>query len=175
MTHTLARRATVALFAAASLAGSIGVYATSARAADETSPATAVGSCPADQMRAGARTQGMTMPKDVTDNELAFVALAKEIPGGDGRRLRLRRLVIQPGGVVPWHSHKDRPALIMTVSGTITEYRSTCAVGIEHPAGDISREEGGLSHWWRNNGKEPAVLIAADIKNDGKPADGDHM
>nr|MBA3812485.1 cupin domain-containing protein [Caulobacteraceae bacterium] len=88
---------------------------------------------------------------------------------------RLRRLVVQPGGVVPWHSHADRPALIMTVSGAITEYRSTCAVGIEHPAGDVAKESGGISHWWKNNGSVPAELIAADIKNDGAPADGDHM
>jgi quercetin dioxygenase-like cupin family protein len=126
-------------------------------------------------MRPDARTMGETMPVKVTDNELAFVALGGEIKGLDNRRLRLRRLVVQPGGVVPWHSHTDRPALIMTVSGSITEYRSTCAVGIEHPAGDIAQEVKGVSHWWRNNGKVPAVLLAADIKNDGAPADGDHM
>jgi quercetin dioxygenase-like cupin family protein len=131
--------------------------------------------CPADQMRADARTSGETMPKDVTDTELSSLPLAHQIMGLDGRRLRLRRLVIRPGGVVPWHSHADRPALIMTLSGTITEYRSTCAVGIEHPAGDVAREETGYSHWWKNNGREPAVLIAADIKNDGAVADTDHM
>lgn len=131
--------------------------------------------CPAGQMRADARTSGETMAKDVTDNELAFVALDKEIAGLDGRRLRIRKLVVQPGGVVPWHNHADRPALIMTVSGSITEYRSTCAAPIEHPEGDIARESGGISHWWKNNGKVPAVLLAADIKNDGAPKDGDHM
>ncbi|HZZ90884.1 MAG TPA: cupin domain-containing protein [Caulobacteraceae bacterium] len=151
-------------FAGAALAGSIAMSA-SARA----------GECPADQMRADARTSGETMPKDVTDNVLGAVPLAHEIAGLDGRQLRLRRLVVQPGGVVPWHSHADRPALIMTLSGSITEYRSTCAVGIEHPAGDVAHESGGISHWWRNNGKVAAVLIAADIKNDGLPASADHM
>jgi quercetin dioxygenase-like cupin family protein len=139
------------------------------------SAAAQAGSCPAGQERPGARTSGETMPKDVTDNEVGIVPLAKEIPGLDNRRLRLRRLVVQPGGVVPWHSHGDRPAIITTVSGTITEYRSTCAVGIEHPAGDVAQESGGISHWWKNNGKVPAVLLSADIKNDGAPADGDHM
>jgi quercetin dioxygenase-like cupin family protein len=115
------------------------------------------------------------MPKDVTDTELSSLGLGDQIHGLDGRRLRLRRLVIQPGGVVPWHSHADRPALIMTLSGTITEYRSTCAVGIEHPAGDVAREQTGYSHWWKNNGTTDAVLIAADIKNDGAKPDGDHM
>ncbi len=133
------------------------------------------GECPAAQMRADARTTGEMMGAKVTDTELKDVKLGSEIKGLDMRRLRLRRLVVQPGGVVPWHSHTDRPALIMTVSGSITEYRSTCAVGIEHPAGDIAQEVKGVSHWWRNNGKVPAVLLAADIKNDGAPADGDHM
>jgi quercetin dioxygenase-like cupin family protein len=133
------------------------------------------GECPAGQMHAGARTSGETMAKGVTDTELNALMLGGQINGLDGRRLRLRRLVIQPGGVVPWHSHADRPALIMTVSGSITEYRSTCAVGIEHPAGDVAREETGYSHWWKNNGKVAAVLIAADIKNDGASADTDHM
>jgi quercetin dioxygenase-like cupin family protein len=133
------------------------------------------GECPAGQMRPDARTTGETTGAKVTDTELKDVKLGSEIKGLDMRRLRLRRLVVQPGGVVPWHSHTDRPALIMTVSGSITEYRSTCAVGIEHPAGDIAQEVKGVSHWWRNNGKVAAVLLAADIKNDGAPPDGDHM
>lgn len=134
------------------------------------------GVCPADQTHIDARTSGETMPSKVTDTELAFVALGGEINGLDNRRLRLRRLVVQPGGVVPWHSHTDRPALIMTVSGQITEFNSTCAVGIVHKAGDVAQEKKGVSHWWKNTGKVPAVLIAADIKNDAEQtASADHM
>ncbi|TIT96770.1 MAG: cupin, partial [Mesorhizobium sp.] len=44
-----------------------------------------------------------------------------------------------------------------------TEYASTCKVGIEHPAGDVTAEFGHLAHWWKNNGKVPAVLYSADI------------
>src|SRR5690242_8881954 len=140
------------------------------------SSAAAAGECPAAQMRPDARTMVETMPVKVTDNELAFVALGDQIGGLDNRRLRLRRLVVQPGGMVPWHSHTDRPALIMTVSGQITEYASNCAVGIDHKAGDVAREVKGVSHWWKNNGKVPAVLIAADIKNDADAtAAADHM
>ena len=103
-----------------------------------------------------------TMPKDVTDTVLAAVDLGSEI-NVDGRQLRTRRLVVQPGGVVPMHSHKDRPALIVTVSGSITEYSSACAAPIEHKAGDISREADGLSHYWVNRGKVPAVLLSSDV------------
>ena len=126
--------------------------------------------CPAGQMRADARTSGETMPSKVTDTELNTLALGGEIKGLDNRRLRLRRLVIQPGGVVPWHSHTDRPALLMTVSGEVTEYRNTCAVGIVHKAGDVTAEKKGTSHWWKNTGKTVAVILAADIKNDGDAA-----
>ena len=103
-----------------------------------------------------------TMPKDVTDTVLAAVDLGKEI-NVDGRQLRTRRLVVQPGGVVPLHSHADRPALIITVSGSITEYRSDCSTPVEHHAGDISREADGISHYWVNNGAEPAVLLSSDV------------
>jgi len=102
------------------------------------------------------------MPRGVTDTVIGAIGLGSEI-GVDGRQLRTRRLVVQPGGIVPLHSHKDRPALIYTVSGSITEYSSVCAVPIEHHAGDISREADGLSHYWVNHGTEPAVLLSSDV------------
>ena len=46
--------------------------------------------------------------------------------------MQFRKLVIEPGGVVPWHSHGDRPAIIYVVSGEIIEYASNCAVPIVH-------------------------------------------
>jgi len=111
---------------------------------------------------ANALANAPTMPKDVTDTVLASVDLGKEI-NVDGRQLRTRRLVVQPGGIVPLHSHADRPALIITVSGSITEYRSDCSAPVEHQAGDISREADGISHYWVNNGSEPAVLLSSDV------------
>lgn len=122
-------------------------------------PATA-GQCAAAGNNALANAP--TSPKDVTDTVLAAVDLGPEI-NVDGRQLRTRRLVVQPGGVVPIHSHTDRPALIVTVSGSITEHRSDCAQPIEHHAGDISREADGISHYWINHGTEPAVLLSSDV------------
>lgn len=120
------------------------------------------GDCPSGQERANPLTARQTMGKDVTDTVIGAIDLAKEI-GVAGRQLRTRRLVVQPGGVVPFHSHADRPALIYTVSGEITEHRSSCAVPIVHRAGDIAREADGISHWWINEGKEPAVLLSSDV------------
>lgn len=121
------------------------------------------GECPADKRGVDLIVSGATMPEGVTDEVLAAINLSKEAVKLDGRSFRLRQLVVQPGGVVPWHSHADRPALIYVVSGQITEYASTCAVPIEHKAGEVSMESIGLSHWWKNTGDAPAVLLSADI------------
>jgi quercetin dioxygenase-like cupin family protein len=115
----------------------------------------------ADQ-HVNALTNAPTMPKGVTDTVIGSVDLGKEI-NVDGRELRTRRLVVQPGGIVPIHSHADRPALIVVVSGSITEHRSDSAAPVEHKAGDISREADSISHYWINHGSEPAVLLSSDV------------
>src|SRR5262249_51381524 len=80
--------------------------------------------------------------------------------------LRLRRLVVKPGGVVPWHTHTDRPAIIYIISGKIVEYRSTCKTPILHKAGESTAEVKGTSHWWKNTGKQTVVLLSADLFHD---------
>lgn len=125
-------------------------------------PTAFAGDCPAGQTGADAMKPGATMPKDVTDNVIGSIDLGAgyNIPG---KTMRMRKLVVQPGGVVPWHSHAERPANIYVVDGAITEYRSTCKVPVEHKAGDIAVESGNLAHWWKNNSNKPAILISADI------------
>lgn len=127
------------------------------------------GDCPAGQMGVDVMKPGPMAPTGVTDTVISSIDL--NTYGFKGRALRMRRLVIQPGGVVPWHSHGERPANILVVSGSVTEYRSTCSVPIEHGAGDVTAESGPLSHWWKNNTKEPAVLISSDILPPAKAAD----
>ncbi|HXZ68742.1 MAG TPA: cupin domain-containing protein [Alphaproteobacteria bacterium] len=119
------------------------------------------GDCPAGKTGVEVTKPGPMMPSGVTDTVIASVDLAAY--GIPGKLLRTRRLVLQPGGIVPWHSHKERPANIYVESGTVTEYRSTCAVPIMHPAGDITAEQGDLSHWWKNTGKTEAVILSADV------------
>ena len=53
----------------------------------------------------------------VTDTTLGAIDLGKEMAKIKGRELRFRKMVIQPGGIVPWHSHDDRPALIYVERG----------------------------------------------------------
>jgi quercetin dioxygenase-like cupin family protein len=128
------------------------------------------GQCPADKIAANSLPGAATAPVGVTDTELAAIDLAKENVKLDQRRLRLRHMTIAPGGVVPFHSHEDRPALIMVNSGEIYEYNSKCGVPILHHAGDIAREFLGTKHWWKNAGTQPVELTIADIVNDKKPA-----
>src|SRR5258708_22434444 len=112
------------------------------------------GECPAD-------TRGVDLPKpstmaakDVTDKVLGSIDLAKEKVALADHQLRIRKLVIKPGGVVPWHSHGDRPALIYIIEGEILEYASTCSVPILHKAGDVSPETSATAHWWKNAGSK---------------------
>jgi quercetin dioxygenase-like cupin family protein len=125
--------------------------------------AAVAGSCPSDKMKADARQPVSHAGKGVTDTVLAAIDLEKEPANIKERQLRFRKLTIEPGGIVPWHSHGARPANIYIISGSITEYRSSCAVPIEHKAGDVTAEFGALSHWWKNNTRQPVVLISADI------------
>jgi quercetin dioxygenase-like cupin family protein len=128
-------------------------------------PTALAGECPAGKSGSETQKDRMTEPKKLTDEVLAMADLGTNI-GVEGRALRLRRLEIQPGGVVPWHSHDDRPAIIHIVRGSVVEYASTCTVAIVHNAGDTIAEEKGVSHWWRNESKKPAVLLSADVLHD---------
>jgi quercetin dioxygenase-like cupin family protein len=121
------------------------------------------GSCPAGKSGANVRPPVSTPASRVTDTVIASIDVAKEPAHIDGRLFRLRKLVIQPGGVVPWHSHGDRPAIIYIISGTVEEYASNCSVPIVHPAGDVTPETSGTSHWWKNNGHQTVVLLSADL------------
>jgi quercetin dioxygenase-like cupin family protein len=138
------------------LAGSIIAFATAATA----------GECPAANVTTDGQKAGATAHKDVAEKLLGQIDLSKEKIAVAGHHFRMRRLDIKPGGEVAWHSHTERPALIFVVSGSITEYSSHCTVPIEHGAGELSVEQGGLSHWWKNNTKQPVVLVSADIVQD---------
>ncbi|MBC7938558.1 MAG: cupin domain-containing protein [Chitinophagaceae bacterium] len=133
------------------------------------------GQCPADKVGANDLQGAPTAPIGVTETELASIELGKENVKLDQRRLRMRQMTILPGGVVPLHSHEDRPALIMVVSGEIYEYSSKCTVPILHKAGEVAREFMGTRHYWKNTGSQPVNLTIGDIVNDKKPATMEKM
>ena len=135
------RRTIIAVFVA-------GLFAAGAQA----------GECPADKRVADGQGQKMVShgPKEVTDTVVTSTDLGAEKLGLKEHQFRARKLVIKPGGIVPWHSHDERPAMIY-------EYASNCAVPIVHKAGAIAREAKGTSHWWQNTGKATVELISVDI------------
>ncbi|MFL6805563.1 MAG: cupin domain-containing protein [Xanthobacteraceae bacterium] len=124
------------------------------------------GGCPADKMKADARATSTQAGKGVTDTVLAAIDLEKEPANIKDRQLRFRKLTIEPGGIVPWHSHDDRPAIIYIAEGEIVEYASNCAVPIVHKAGEIRPEVNGTSHWWQNLKDKAVVLFVGDVLHD---------
>jgi quercetin dioxygenase-like cupin family protein len=128
--------------------------------------AAVAGECPADKIKANAREKVDYKPVGVTDVTLGSIDLGKQPAHIEGRDLRFRKLTIEPGGIVPWHSHDDRPALIFVQQGEIVEYASNCEVPITHKAGDIRPEVFGTSHWWKNLGKETVILYVGDVRKD---------
>jgi quercetin dioxygenase-like cupin family protein len=124
------------------------------------------GECPAGKMMDNAREPVTEEALGVTDNVLAALALAEEGPMLPDRQMRVRKLTIESGGVVPWHSHADRPALIYIVEGEILEYASNCAAPIVHKAGDVAVESHAVSHWWKNLSNGTVTLLSFDILHD---------
>ncbi|HET7491869.1 MAG TPA: cupin, partial [Bradyrhizobium sp.] len=88
--------------------------------------ATFAGECPANKVEPNARQMVDFKPVGVNDVTLGSIDLGKQPAHIEGRELRFRKLTIEPGGIVPWHSHDDRPALIFVQQGEIVEYASNC-------------------------------------------------
>src|SRR5882757_263722 len=124
------------------------------------------GSCPADKMKADVREPVKFAAVGVTDTTLGAIDLGKEPAKLNDRQLRFRKLTIEPNGIVPWHSHGDRPALIFIAEGEIIEYASNCAAPIVHKAGEIRPETSGTAHWWKNLGDKTVVLYVGDVLHD---------
>jgi quercetin dioxygenase-like cupin family protein len=100
--------------------------------------------------------------RGVTTEELATVDLGPEIEGMAGRRLRMRMVTIEPGGVFgPLHDHVDRPGLVYVLEGTITDHRD--GVATDYGPGVGWPEDRKTLHWLENRGTAPAVEISVDI------------
>jgi len=121
------------------------------------------GDCPAGKMKVGAMVPSDAQAQGVTDNVLAALDVHGQIPAIEGYQIRTRMLEIQPGGIVPFHSHEGRPALIYVIEGQITEYRTNCEAPIVHVAGDIATESMDVAHWWQNTGDTVVTLLSSDI------------
>jgi len=91
------------------------------------------------------------------------IKLGDQIQGTEGRILRIRKATLAPGGIIPVHSHKERPAFAFILEGTLTEYREGRSVPREYKAGDVLVETVDVVHWSENKGTTPVVQIFADV------------
>lgn len=113
----------------------------------------------------------LTRPRAVEDapdvatlREILATVELKEWRGTGDLLLRMRRLIILPGGIVPTHSHDDRPSIVTIIVGEIVEHSSFCAVPILHRTGETTPEFGkGHTHWWENRSSAPVIIISTDV------------
>lgn len=90
------------------------------------------------------------------------VELGSEIPGMEGRELRIRLMTINPGGNIKVHNHKNRPAAFYVIQGVTTITYGDGTVK-SFPVGSMGYADKNTTHWHRNDGNETVVFLAADI------------
>ncbi len=113
-----------------------------------------------DLSRAPDKNQNILKPE-----VLQTIDLSKELPNMEGRELRVRKIVMQPGGVIAPHSHVDRPAIVYVLQGRVREHRSDYDAPIEYGAGDSMTEHAAVHHWIENIGEQPVIGVVVDIPN----------
>ncbi len=100
--------------------------------------------------------------RGVTVELLTTVDLGPELPGMDGRQLRMRMVTIDPGGVFgPVHDHQGRPGTVYVLQGTITDHRDGKTT--DYGPGVGWPEDRATVHWLENRGTVPAVEISVDV------------
>jgi quercetin dioxygenase-like cupin family protein len=100
--------------------------------------------------------------RGITVEQLVALDLRAEIEGMAGRQLRMRKVTIEPGGVLgPIHDHRDRPGVVYILQGTITDHRD--GVATEYGPGLGWPEDRNTLHWLENRAATPAVEISIDI------------
>lgn len=93
---------------------------------------------------------------------LGQLDLGSEIAGLEGRLLRMRMVIMEPGAVFgPAHDHVDRPGLVYVLQGTITDHRD--GITREYGPGPGWPEDRHTAHWLENAGTERAVEISVDV------------
>jgi quercetin dioxygenase-like cupin family protein len=151
----------ILLAALAALAGCVSVNA-NLTTQDETLAAVQgarVRECPPDRTQANARNEGFGPTSGVAADDIALTPLASD----PTRALRLRRITVQPGGVIDWHDHTALQGMALLVQGTMVELRNTCLDPITYRAGDVAREDAQTAHSWRNESDEVAVILVSHV------------
>jgi quercetin dioxygenase-like cupin family protein len=94
--------------------------------------------------------------------ELRTLDLSNELDSTKGRPLRMRKITLQPGGLLAVHNHVDRPAITYLLQGQMTYHQEGKPDLVANP-GDGFAEGRATTHWGESTGNVPAVWIAVDI------------
>jgi quercetin dioxygenase-like cupin family protein len=97
-----------------------------------------------------------------SEESLRSIDLTNELDSTKGRPLRMRKVTLQPGGVLGLHNHVDRPAVTYLLEGQMTYHQAGKPDLVANP-GQGFAEGRNTTHWAENTGKGPAVWIAVDI------------
>jgi quercetin dioxygenase-like cupin family protein len=108
------------------------------------------------QMKAPSENKGLSA------DHLRSLTLTEEIDSVKGRPLRMRKITLQPGGVLGIHTHKDRPAVSYFLQGEVT-YHQDGKPDVTVKPGQGFAEGKDTTHWAENRGKVPAIWIAVDV------------
>jgi quercetin dioxygenase-like cupin family protein len=111
---------------------------------------------------AGQRRQPPTTDSGRSEELLRTLDLTGELESGKGRPLRMRKLTVQPGGMLALHNHVDRPAITYMLQGQMTYHQEGKPDVVANP-GDGFAEGRATTHWGESTGSVPAVWIAVDI------------
>lgn len=104
-----------------------------------------------------------TENKGMSATQLSGFDLSKQgLKDFDQRQMRIRQVTFEPGGVVAFHSHAQRPALTYVLKGTLLEHRKG-APDRSYKPGDVITESTDVDHWAENKGSEPVTLISVDL------------
>ena len=100
-----------------------------------------------------------TEHKGVSVSDKAALALGAQIPAMEGFQVRVRKVVVEPGGVVAAHDHSTRPGAYFVIRGDgVTEFRSDGSKRVV-PAGTAVLEDKGVDHWIINKGSEAEFFV----------------
>src|SRR5262245_15817668 len=93
-----------------------------------------------------------------SEEQLRSLDLTTELDSTKGRPLRMRKVTLQPGGVLGLHNHVDRPAITYLLEGEMTYHYEGKPPQVVKPGGGFA-EGRATTHWAENSGKVPAVWI----------------
>ncbi len=101
-------------------------------------------------------------PRGVTVGTTSTLDLSENLDDFQGRELRVRLIVFEPGGAVPLHSHDGRPGIATVIQGTLTEHVPGKGT-FERHTGDRLIEGRNTVHWAENKTDATVMVLATDL------------